>query len=205
LSGIVAPEWRRNTVDNWMFAFNFVMNLLTWVILIIGGLLLRSYLPSYFQQKGENLATKEDIKEITEKVEAVKAEYARQLELYKDAINLLEKRRELSAQVVDLINRYKELPPAGAKQDEEQLRHFEQDYYKLVPWIPTDILKALNSLFSTSVPADARPDPKDVIVAVRRAILKVDSGDFTGADIIHFVGFRKKPDEAQQHAWTSVD
>jgi predicted nuclease with TOPRIM domain len=175
-----------------MIDVNFIMNLITWVILIIGGLLLRSYVPSYLKHKGANLATKEDIKEITEKVEAVKAEYARQLELDKDAINLMEKRRDLSAKVVDLINRYKELPPAEEKPDEEQLRRFEQDYYKLVPWIPTDILKALNSLFSKSVPAGAKPDLKDVIVAVRRAILKTDSGDFTGADIVHFVGFRKK-------------
>ncbi len=35
----------------------------------------------------------------------------RRLERFKHEIALLEKRRELSAQVVDLINRYKELPP----------------------------------------------------------------------------------------------
>jgi len=168
----------------------FVMNLITWVILIIGGLLLHSYLPKYFQQKGENLATKEDIEEITEKVEAVKVEYARQLERYKDDMNLMDKRRELSARVVDLINRYKELPSTAA--EENQLRLFEQEYYKLVPWIPSDILKALNSLFSNSVPAATKPDSKDVIVEVRRAILKDDCGDFKGADIVHFVGFGKK-------------
>jgi hypothetical protein len=116
--------------------------------------------------------------------------YAMQLELYKHEVNLMEKRRELSAQVVDLINRYKALPPSGEEQYMEKLRRFEQDYYKLIPWIPTDILKALNSLFSKSVPPDAKPDPKDVIVAVRQALLKDDSGDFTGADIVHFVGFR---------------
>jgi hypothetical protein len=49
-----------------------------------------------------------------------------------------------------------------------------------------------------------KPDPKDVIVAVRQAILKDDSGDFTGVDIIHFVGFGKQPDEAQQHTGASV-
>ncbi|MFZ0962921.1 MAG: hypothetical protein WAO35_18805 [Terriglobia bacterium] len=179
-------------MDSRIFYINFAMNLLTWLILIIGGLLLRFYLRGYFKEKGKNLATKEDIKEITEKVEAVKAEYAKQRELDKDAINLMDKQRDLSSQVVDLINHYKELPPAGEKQNENQLRDFEQEYYKLIPWIPTEILRALNSLFSSSVPAAAKPDTKDLIVAVRHAILKTGSGDFKGSEIVHFVGFGKK-------------
>lgn len=104
-----------------MLAINVVMNLFTWAILLVGGLLLRNYLPAYFQEKGKNLATKEDIREITDRVEAVRVHYARQVELYKHEIGLMEKRRELSAQVVDLINRYKELPPAEEEQEEEQL------------------------------------------------------------------------------------
>ena len=176
-------------MENWAFAISTAMHLFTWVIILVGGLILRKHLPAYFQEKGKNLATKEDIEEITGKVEAVRAYYARQIEISKHEISLMAKRRELSAQVVDLINRYKELPPAGTEQDEQQLRLLEQDYYKLVPWIPTDVLEALNSLFSRSVAVDDKPDPKDVIVAVRQAILKGDSGDFTGADIVHFVGF----------------
>lgn len=36
------------------------------------GFILKNYLPSYFTEKGKNLATKEDIAEITRKIEAVK-------------------------------------------------------------------------------------------------------------------------------------
>ena len=116
------------------------------------------------------------------------------LERFKHEIALLEKRRELSAQVVDLINRYKELPPdAKEANDEQRLRSFEQDYYKLIPWIPTDTLKAINLLFSESRPGVTKPDVKDVIIAVRKAILNDEAGDFKGADIVHFVGFGKRP------------
>lgn len=52
-------------------------------LLIIIGLLMRSYLPKYFQEKGKNLATKEDIGDITEKIEAVRAQYARQSHVQK--------------------------------------------------------------------------------------------------------------------------
>lgn len=52
--------------------------------LIIGAsiiyFLLKSFLPSYFSEKGKNLATKEDIESITDKVESVKTDYAKVLE-----------------------------------------------------------------------------------------------------------------------------
>ena len=42
-------------------------------------LLLRSFFPSYFSEKGRNLATKEDIGEITAAVESVKEDYTKRL------------------------------------------------------------------------------------------------------------------------------
>ncbi|MFZ2400110.1 MAG: hypothetical protein WAW31_15735 [Smithella sp.] len=176
-------------MNNWVL---IIMNICTWIALLVFYLLMKNYLPKYFQEKGKNLATKEDIREITDKVESVKTDYARQLELFKHEMALLEKRRELSAQVVDLINRYKELPPEDGKASDAQLRSFEQDYYKLIPWIPTDILKALNLLFSKSKPCVAKPDVKDVIISVRKVILNDECGDFKGGDIINFVGFGKQ-------------
>lgn len=51
---------------------------------ILGGgityLFLKSFLPSYFSKKAENLATKEDIASITDKVESVKTDYAKVIE-----------------------------------------------------------------------------------------------------------------------------
>ncbi len=53
---------------------------------LVGGvflLLVQHFLPSYSKEKGKNLATKEDIEAITEKIESVKVDHAKQLELYK--------------------------------------------------------------------------------------------------------------------------
>ena len=51
---------------------------------ILGGgityLFLKSFLPSYFSKKAENLATKEDVASITDKVESVKTDYAKVIE-----------------------------------------------------------------------------------------------------------------------------
>lgn len=42
--------------------------------------IVKSFIPAYLAEKGKNLATREDIAEITEKVEAVRSEYAKQLQ-----------------------------------------------------------------------------------------------------------------------------
>jgi hypothetical protein len=49
------------------------MDLLALVVGLVAGIELKDYLPSYIRKKGENLATKEDIEEITRKIESVKA------------------------------------------------------------------------------------------------------------------------------------
>jgi hypothetical protein len=45
--------------------------------------LLRPFVESYSKKKGENLATKEDVEEITQKVEAIKGEISKELEFVK--------------------------------------------------------------------------------------------------------------------------
>ena len=43
-------------------------------------LIIKSFIPSYLSEKGKNLATKEDIATITDKVESVKTDYAKVIE-----------------------------------------------------------------------------------------------------------------------------
>lgn len=54
-----------------------VLNLVTTFVL---ALFVTGHLPAYFREKGKNLATKEDIEAITRTVEAVRAEYASDLQ-----------------------------------------------------------------------------------------------------------------------------
>lgn len=55
---------------------------------LIAGLLIKCYLPSYIKRKGENLATKEDIADITHEEEKVRAEYAKDLEILKSDLQV---------------------------------------------------------------------------------------------------------------------
>ena len=47
------------------------------------GLLLKNYLPNYFSEKAKNLAKKQDIEILTEKVESVKSKYTVEIEKLK--------------------------------------------------------------------------------------------------------------------------
>jgi hypothetical protein len=57
-----------------------LLGLLNLVAIGILGLVVRHYLSSYFIEKGKNLATKEDIADITARMEEVRTQYATQLE-----------------------------------------------------------------------------------------------------------------------------
>lgn len=54
---------------------------------IVLGLFLKNYLPSYIGEKGKNLATKEDIAEITRKSEEVQDEFRREYEKFNIDLN----------------------------------------------------------------------------------------------------------------------
>ncbi|MFV8411843.1 hypothetical protein [Vibrio owensii] len=67
---------------------NLILCLEILTLLAIGCLFLfRKYLFSYSSEKGKNLATKEDVSEITEKIENIRFDYADQLERSKTHFN----------------------------------------------------------------------------------------------------------------------
>lgn len=66
------------------------------IVGLVVFLLIKFFLPSYFSEKGKNLATKEDIEEITNNIESVKSSYAHVLEELKsdNQLKLAEIERE---------------------------------------------------------------------------------------------------------------
>ncbi|MEJ1340257.1 MAG: hypothetical protein RPU61_01380 [Candidatus Sedimenticola sp. (ex Thyasira tokunagai)] len=70
---------------------------------LIAGWLLKDYFPGYARKKGENLATKEDIEAITEKVESVKASVSLGAEREKQFID---KKQQLLLAYYDEITQF---------------------------------------------------------------------------------------------------
>lgn len=81
------------------------INLILEIIIIIGGLYL-IFFKSYFKEKGKNLATLEDIGQITEKVEGVKSLIQKQNISYQINFSELTKRRfdRIDTLYEDLVN-----------------------------------------------------------------------------------------------------
>lgn len=65
-----------------MELINLILNIFIVLFIILAGILTKYYLPSYLNKKGENLATKEDIEEITRKTEAVQKEFKEGFETF---------------------------------------------------------------------------------------------------------------------------
>lgn len=100
-------------------------------LILILGLLIYKYLPSYIIEKGKNLATKEDIGDITRKVEEVKAEFIKvscehQIRFSK----LHEKRAEIIAELYSRLYDFYWAVCAFLR-DFHKTKHDEKDFKKL--------------------------------------------------------------------------
>lgn len=68
---------------------NFIIDFIVLIGLVILYFTLKNLLPSYFSEKGKNLAKKEDIEELTEKVEDVKQKFVEKTENLKARLDLV--------------------------------------------------------------------------------------------------------------------
>jgi hypothetical protein len=146
--------------------------------LLVAHLLLKNFFPQYFNKKGENLATKEDISEITSKIEIVKHEYARLLETTRADLSArlathgfryekeYEVLNELTSHLVDVRDTTLRLRPVMDYKDpdmsedqikQERLRAFfnaqnalYQTYEKKRPFYPNDIYEEIHAIRLTA-------------------------------------------------------
>lgn len=109
------------------------MNWLTLLTAIAVSLLLNKYLPAYLSEKGKNTATKEDIEEITNKVENIKASLSKEEKI-------LEKRRLIYEQIVSSLRIF----ISGHGISNEQKEKFYEAYAATWLWAPDEVLSSLN-------------------------------------------------------------
>lgn len=141
---------------------------------IVTGLLASNFIPRYLGKKAENLATKEDISEITKKIETVRHDYASQLEATKADLSAQLKTHgfryekeyevlsELTALLVDLKDASLNLRPAADFKDptksqevikNERLKGLSEAGRALYlyrekkrPFYPSEIYKAISAV-----------------------------------------------------------
>jgi hypothetical protein len=152
------------------------------------------YFAPYFKEKGKNVATREDIEEITDKIESVKNDYAKELEGLKSQLNAkfhaqtvrFEKEfkvfEEVWASLVSLRDATRRLRPLFEYADPKDPKHPEEakkrlddfgksydSFYTVVhcnrPFFPQEIFDPLRGLLKLSL-GEAR-DYKDGWAAPR--------------------------------------
>ena len=103
------------------------------VLGLLLALLTKAYLPAYFKEKAKNLATKEDIADITSRVERVRAEVSRESAL-------LEKRRGIYERISNSLRIF----ISGHASSEKEKEMFHTAYSACWLWAPDTIIEKLN-------------------------------------------------------------
>lgn len=93
-----------------MDKFLLISNALVLLGLIIFSMFIKNYLPSYLSEKAKNLATKEDVGNITEQVESIKRQHAIEIEKIKTELDVKSAlRQSFQAKSLDSITKIDEL------------------------------------------------------------------------------------------------
>ena len=116
------------------------MDWITFGTAVISSLLLNKFLPAYFSEKGKNLATKEDISQITDKIESVKS-------IYNNENKVLEKRRQIYEEIVSSLRIF----ISGHGVTKEQKEKFYEAYASAWLWAPDSVLIKLNTFVDQQI------------------------------------------------------
>ncbi len=130
-----------------------------------------AYFGAYLKKKGENVATAEDVRRLTEKVEEIKSTYTIQIEDYKAQIT----RRGQAAKVAQFFTEW-----ISPKPDYVKLNGYAME---LSFWLPHEIYWKLARCICHEAGA---PTPKEILIEIRNYLLKDEAGDLKPENIIHF-------------------
>jgi len=114
------------------------------IIVFLLGLMIKSFFPSYIKKKAENLATKEDIEQITEKIESVRSSIEINTDAHKEYVGdrkrtLINFYDEISTFHYELMAvNFGDFPMDSGK----SLFQYQQNFYKAT----AEILKAFQRL-----------------------------------------------------------
>lgn len=143
---------------------------------------LKNTLPAYLKEKSKNLATKEDIEEITNKVESIKHNYNKQLEEFKQE-QLIRYKSEV---VAELIAEWLDRP--------EDNKRLNQLTFQAFLWLPDDICDDLSEILTHKTKDKTF---RNIIQKTRLYLLK--ETNFDALKVVNFLKtFRDKGKEMKE-------
>ena len=129
-----------------MTTLELILSVATATLLVLVSLLIKSYLPAYVKEKAINLATTEDIADITKQIERVRADISQETVL-------LEKRREVYERIADAMRIF----ISGHPSSDEIRDEFHSAYSACWLWAPDNLISVLNQFIKMQL--DYTSDP----------------------------------------------
>lgn len=140
-------------------------------LICFGLLFLRNYIPSYLNEKGKNLATKEDIGLLTDRVERIKAQYVADVERLKSSLTLdihvIQKRRQVYEDIAKSLRVF----IAGHKTGAEGQSSFLECYAAAWLWVPDPVLVELNQFLNLMITHNNSPLPQESLREAYASVL----------------------------------
>lgn len=182
------------------------------ILAFLGGLLISQYVPAYARKKGENVATKEDIAAITEKIESVKATIDRQT-------RLLSTKQELLMNFFDEVTvLYYELLGANfgdfPMDEGKSLFEYQSQFNKSVAEITKAFQRLVIFLPSDSKLLDVCEKITKSVIASRKVLarrfdkikvtLTEETGAYRSGDLAKIKEAAGKADEANSVFWNDM-
>ena len=147
------------------------------LLIVMGGIVI--YFRSYVAEKGRNTATKEDIREITTKVEEVKVSFQKEHSKFLDELQWNRKVQEQASRVAEYLALARRLKKSSPESDYERANQLS---WELAMWLPEEIYKEM-------VSAIAKPNDEvnvlSVTISVRKLLLGDKAGNLNSDDIAH--------------------
>ncbi|TFJ91699.1 hypothetical protein [Lentibacillus salicampi] len=163
------------------------------VIVYFGG-------PAYLKEKGKNLATREDIGAITEKVESIRLQTNEELELLRtdliDESEALVRKRDVYERLSGAMRIFIQGQFPDQETGQKRQQDFLDSYAAAWLWASDDLIRSLNTfiLMNMRVPAENNPHQQKLKNAYFNVLLQMrkDAGFYDtelGLDDLVFVQF----------------
>ena len=147
------------------------------LLILIGGVIV--YFRAYLKKKGENLATKEDIEEITTKVESIKASFQKENTLFIEKLRWELKVREQAERVAEYMEIARNLEESDTSENYQRANRLN---WELAMWLPEGLYKAMMDAIAKP---DVENNPLSVVVAIRKYLLGDAAGELSQDNIGH--------------------
>lgn len=138
-----------------------------------------TFIVSYLTKKGENAAIKEDIQNITIKVEEVKASFQKEHSKFLDELQWNRKIQEQASRVAEYLALARRLKESSSESDYERANQLT---WELAMWLPEEIYKEM--VISIAKPSESTNE-LTVAISVRKLLLGDKAGDLKPENIAH--------------------